>query len=308
METFQSLLHQKLAEALSAAGLPQAGAVTPATDARFGDYQTNTALVLGKQLGQDPRALAKKILDAYAPSDLCEPPTIAGAGFINFTLRPEATARKTADLLRDERLGVEKTAAAKRIVIDFGSPNVAKPMHVGHIRSTVLGDALARIAAFLGHESSATTYRVIGTQLEVITLESARSRALERDRFRRFVYKRPMKCQADPKLREAAYGMVNLQPAIRRILDLERDVDLSMNELERVIDWDIIRHRERELLQRPPACCGRALSNRNRRVSAARFAFSSLTSCAAEIRPHRKSDGGFQLCTTYIATVLSNPD
>jgi len=152
METFQEILARKLADALAAAGLPPAGAVTPATDARFGDYQTNAALVLAKQLGENPRALAQKILDAYDRWDLCEPPTIAGAGFINFTLRPETIAARTTELLRDERLGVAKIAAPKRIVVDFGSPNVAKPMHVGHIRSTVLGDALARIASFLGHD------------------------------------------------------------------------------------------------------------------------------------------------------------
>src|SRR5437762_12587286 len=128
METFQAILARKVSEALTAADLPQAGALTPATDARFGDYQTNAALVLAKQLGQNPRAVAQKILDAYDLWDVCKPPKVEGAGFINLTLRPEAIAAKTADLLRDERLGVEKAAAPKRIVIDFGSPNVAKPM------------------------------------------------------------------------------------------------------------------------------------------------------------------------------------
>src|SRR5664279_6179119 len=113
METFQALLTQKLAEALTAAGLPPAGAVTPATDARFGDYQTNAALVLAKQLGESPRAIAQKILDSYGPGDLCDPPTIAGAGFINLALRPEIIAAKTAELLRDERLGVAMTAAPR---------------------------------------------------------------------------------------------------------------------------------------------------------------------------------------------------
>src|SRR4029077_19908614 len=125
---------------------------TPASDVRFGDYQTNAALLLGKQRGENPRKIAEDILAQIDVGDLCEPPAVAGAGFINITLRTEAVAEKAAQLLQDERLGVTKTASPRRIVIDFGSPNVAKPMHVGHIRSTVLGDALARIAQFFGHE------------------------------------------------------------------------------------------------------------------------------------------------------------
>src|SRR5437867_9625430 len=152
METFQSLLAKKLSEALAKAGLPTTGELTPATDPRFGDYQTNAALVLGKQRGEKPQVLAEQIVAQFNAGDVCEPPVVAGAGFINFTLRPGAVAEKTMQVLKDERLGVAEVKAPRRIVIDFGSPNVAKPMHVGHIRSTVLGDALARIAQFLGHE------------------------------------------------------------------------------------------------------------------------------------------------------------
>src|ERR1700741_1152382 len=152
MDTFQSVLAKKLSDALARARLPQTGELTPATDPRFGDYQTNAALVLGKQRGANPRALAGQSVARFDAGDVCEPPVVAGAGFINFALRPGAVAEKTMEELRDERVGVAETKSARRIVIDFGSPNVAKPMHVGHIRSTVLGDALARIAHFLGHE------------------------------------------------------------------------------------------------------------------------------------------------------------
>jgi len=152
METFQSLLSRELSRALSAAGLPAAGEVVPATDPRFGDYQTNAALVLAKQRGENPRALAQKIIEHFDVAEWCESPTIAGAGFINLALKPAAVAVQTARLLQDDRMGVPLAETRRRIVIDFGSPNVAKPMHVGHIRSLVLGDALARIAKFLGHD------------------------------------------------------------------------------------------------------------------------------------------------------------
>ena len=152
MQTFQQILEQKVAETISAGGFSAAGTVTPTADARFGDYQSNAALILGKQRGENPRAIAQRVCDLWVPWDLCDPPTIAGPGFLNFSLKGEAVARRAAQLLGDDRLGVERTASPRKVVIDFGSPNVAKPMHVGHIRSTVIGDAIARIGSFLGHD------------------------------------------------------------------------------------------------------------------------------------------------------------
>lgn len=151
MDTLPSLIAARLRPALpEGASLdPQ---VTPATDARFGDYQTNAAMVLAKQLKANPRQLAQQIIGKLDVSDLCEAPEIAGAGFINFRLKPELVASRLGALAADPRLGVAPPAKPETIVIDFSSPNVAKPMHVGHIRSTFLGDALARIAAFTGHK------------------------------------------------------------------------------------------------------------------------------------------------------------
>src|SRR5947209_13135467 len=113
METFQSLLAKKLSDALKAADLPDAGELTPATDPRFGDYQTNAALVLAKQRGENPRAVADRIAKRLDVSEISEPATIAGAGFINFTLRREAVEKKIAELLPDERLGVERVSQVK---------------------------------------------------------------------------------------------------------------------------------------------------------------------------------------------------
>src|SRR5262249_18352694 len=132
MQTFQDILTKQLGAALAASGLHGEGTVVPATDPRFGDYQTNVALVLAKERGENPRGLAQKIIDHLTAEPWAEIPTVAGAGFINFSLKPEAVALQAAQLLRDDRLGVARIQHPRRIVIDFGSPNVAKPMHVGH--------------------------------------------------------------------------------------------------------------------------------------------------------------------------------
>src|SRR5712692_8326390 len=103
METFQTILARKLADALAKAGFPNTGELTQATDPRFGDYQTNAALILGKQRGENPRDVAAKILERLDVADLSESPTVAGAGFINFKLLPKAVVGKTRELFVDER-------------------------------------------------------------------------------------------------------------------------------------------------------------------------------------------------------------
>jgi arginyl-tRNA synthetase len=143
-------LESQLGIALTATlGEPTAATVTAAADLRFGDYQSNAAMVLAKQQKANPRALAQQIIDALDLSGLATA-DIAGPGFINFRILPAAYASRAAALIRDERLGVPATGTGKTVVVDFSAPNVAKPMHVGHIRSTIIGDSLARIARFLG--------------------------------------------------------------------------------------------------------------------------------------------------------------
>jgi len=150
METIPALLEARLAAAL--ADIPNAAPkVMPSADGRFGDYQTNVAMILKKQLGKAPQQIAQQIIEKLEVSDLSETPQIAGAGFINFRLKTAWLAERFSQFLSDPRLGVPTPAVPQKIVVDFSSPNVAKPMHVGHIRSTFLGDALARIATFVGH-------------------------------------------------------------------------------------------------------------------------------------------------------------
>ncbi|MEI6322061.1 MAG: arginine--tRNA ligase [bacterium] len=148
----QSNLTSRVADALAVAGIDRKFAViTPAADTRFGDYQTNAAMVAAKSLKTNPREVAARILTHLSVEDLCEKPQVAGAGFINFKILNAALADAVNAIRVDERLGVEPAVTPQTIVIDFSSPNVAKPMHVGHIRSTILGDSLARVARHLGH-------------------------------------------------------------------------------------------------------------------------------------------------------------
>jgi arginyl-tRNA synthetase len=148
-------LRQKFHDALQglvADPAPYAAMVRPAQEARFGDYQANCAMSLGKALGRKPPEVAREVVERLALDDWLQTPEVAGPGFINLRLRDDWLAARLRDVAGDERLGVEPAAPAGTYVIDYSSPNVAKPMHVGHLRSTIIGDALARLLRFLGHK------------------------------------------------------------------------------------------------------------------------------------------------------------
>ena len=126
--------------------------VRETADARFGDYSGTMAMALAKRAGRKPRDVATAIMERLNVGELFEKPTEpVGPGFINLRIRDDALARAVVAGCRDPRLGVASVDPPETIVVDFSSPNVAKPMHVGHIRSTVIGDALARILRFRGH-------------------------------------------------------------------------------------------------------------------------------------------------------------
>lgn len=147
-------------------------------DEKFGDYQCNAAMGLAKKLGKKPREVAESIVAELKIDDLCEPPTIAGPGFINFRLKPEFLARQLSAVpspsdpttnppvsplgtggsagigidATTDRIGISATDQPQVVVVDLSSPNLAKEMHVGHLRSTVIGDCVARVLEFMGHE------------------------------------------------------------------------------------------------------------------------------------------------------------
>ena len=318
METFQTVLAKRLTDALANAGLPNAGELTQATDPRFGDYQTNAALVLGKQRGENPRTVAEKILTHLDVADLSEPPTVAGAGFINFKLRGEAVAQKSAEIFADDRLGVARSAAPKKIVIDFGSPNVAKPMHVGHIRSTALGDALARIASFLGHDMIRDNHiGDWGTQFGMVIW--GWKNLLDRDALGRDplgeivrIYKETnAKSTSDPAVREACrQELVKLQAGDKENTSIWNEcVALSMQDFEHVyelldIHYDI-QCGESFYNDRLPGVVDCLLKSKIAEVSegAVVIFFRDLPELEDKPAIIRKSDGGFNYTTSDIATV-----
>ena len=318
METFQALLARKLADALAKAGFDNVGELTQATDPRFGDYQTNAALVLGKQRSENPRAVAEKILQHLNAADLCESPTVAGAGFINFTLLPGAVANKTAELFTDERLGVARSTSLRKIVIDFGSPNVAKPMHVGHIRSTALGDALARIATFLGHDVIRDNHiGDWGTQFGMVIWgwkNLLDRQALQRGPLAEIVriYKETnARSTSDPAVRDACrQELVKLQSGDKENIDIWNEcVALSMQDFQHVyqlldIHYDI-QCGESFYNDRLAGVVERLLKSGIAEISegAVVVFFRDIPELADKPCIVRKSDGGFNYATSDIATV-----
>lgn len=150
-------LHQLVAaeveQAFSANGLTdQPIILQPSKNRDFGDYQINGVMGAAKKTKQNPRELAQKVADALQQNPLIATAGVAGPGFINLKLRPEKLAQYIKDSLQDEHLGIARNSKPQTIVIDYSSPNLAKEMHVGHLRSSIIGDSLNRVLTFLGHK------------------------------------------------------------------------------------------------------------------------------------------------------------
>jgi arginyl-tRNA synthetase len=147
----QQVLADRVRSALGAAfGADYASADPLIRSSSFADFQSNAALPLAKRLGKSPREVAGEIVSHLDVSDISDPPAISGPGFVNFTLRPEWIAAATTDLLHDPRLGTPLSDDPRTVIVEYSSPNIAKEMHVGHLRTTIVGDAIARVLDFTG--------------------------------------------------------------------------------------------------------------------------------------------------------------
>lgn len=238
-------LESRLAAALqSVLGESVSAPVVAAADLRFGDYQSNAAMALAKQRKMNPRALAEQVIAAVDLGGLGTA-DIAGPGFINFRISAETFAARAKAQLADARLGVPQVEEPKTIVVDFSAPNVAKPMHIGHIRSTIIGDALARIARFLGH-------RVItdnhigdwGTQFGMVTwawkqdLNEAALLENPLQELLRLYRKASDASKADDSIREACrQELVKLQQGDEENFAIwQRCIELSRTGLDKIYD------------------------------------------------------------------------
>ncbi len=148
----QQVLGARVRDALVAAfGADYASADPVIRPSSFADYQSNASLALGKRLGKAPRDIAAEIVAHLAVDDICVPPTVSGPGFVNFVLKDSWIAAQATGLLTDPRLGTPEAAEPRTVIVEYSSPNIAKEMHVGHLRSTIVGDAIARVTEFAGH-------------------------------------------------------------------------------------------------------------------------------------------------------------
>src|SRR5688572_23151573 len=158
MQTITAQLDAHFRTAINAAvGFDADPLIGPSQNEKFGDYQSNAAMGLGKQVAErtgqktNPRAVAEQIKAKLALGEMADEISIAGPGFINVKLSPAWLATQLAAAGKDERLGVEPVAQPQTVVVDYSGPNIAKELHVGHLRSTIIGDAISRVIEFQGH-------------------------------------------------------------------------------------------------------------------------------------------------------------
>ncbi|HVU28608.1 MAG TPA: arginine--tRNA ligase [Verrucomicrobiae bacterium] len=217
--------------------------VRPCPDPKFGDYQSNALMSLAKQRKMNPRQLAENILAKLDVSDICGKVEIAGAGFLNFRLENSALEEVLQSATRGEHLFFEKFSQPKTVVLDFSSPNVAKPMHVGHIRSTGIGDALQRTLRLLSHKVISDNHiGDWGTQFGKLLLgwKTILNRAeLERDAIAELerLYKIiNAECDANPARLEAAKAeLVKLQSGDAENIAIWREmIALSQKQFDEI--------------------------------------------------------------------------
>ena len=294
-----------------------AGKVVPSKDARFGDWQCNDAMGVAKRLGKNPRELAQAVVSAQPLPEILEKAEVAGPGFINLTLSGKAVAAGVAALADDARLGVAQEGAGERVVIDYSSPNVAKPMHIGHIRSTVIGNAIDRILRALGYDVIADNHLGDwGTQFgilimgyrEFLTDEERANLTVE---LLEKVYVRSYNAtKEDPAwLERCRAELVKLQAGDAECLAVwTRFIEISMKEFGRIynrlgVKFDLWRGESFYQPMLGPTV--ELLKEKGLATQSEGAWIVDLKDEGLEVAIVQKRDGGFNYTTTDIATVRS---
>jgi arginyl-tRNA synthetase len=235
-------VHAALQAAVRAAFGDEAAAADPAIHrSAHADYQADLALALARKLGRNPREVAAAVVERLPASDAIAAATVSGPGFINLSLRPEYLAGALAGMLADERLGIARAGAAETAVIDYSAPNVAKAMHVGHLRSTIIGDAIARLLEHAGWRVVRQNHigdwgTPFGMLIEHLVDEPASSAETSVRELTAFYQAARAKFDADPTFAERARRrVVLLQAGDAETLALwRRLVEVSIDEFSRM--------------------------------------------------------------------------
>jgi len=247
MKLIIDILEEKITSVMAeASGVQKCAAIVkPATDPKFGDYQANGVMALAKQLKTNPRQLAEKVVEKLDVSDICAEPQVAGPGFINLRLKPQFLARKLLEVNADtERLGVQEAQKPKTIVVDFSGPNIAKQMHVGHLRSTIIGDCICRMLEFLGHKVIRQNHigdwglqmgMVVNAMLADINASKAGVSELDLDSLEHYYKTASLKEKNDPEAAKRNREMtVKLQSNDKQALDLwNKAREITLKECQR---------------------------------------------------------------------------
>ena len=293
----------------------------------FADFQANVALPLGKRLGRPPREVAAELASHLEVSDVCEPPEVSGPGFINFRLRDEWIADQASRMLDDPRLGLELVARPQTVVVEYSSPNIAKEMHVGHLRTTVVGDAVARVLEFAGHHvirdnhvgDWGTPFGMLIEHLLDVGEDSPEAALLRTDP-NAFYQAARRKFDADPAFAERARKrVVDLQGGDPDTLRLWQElVDMSKDYLHRIYGRLLVTLTDADI--RGESFYNDLLADTAARLEDEGLAvYSDGALCAfppgftgREGRPLpviiRKRDGGYNYSTTDLATIRYRVD
>ena len=324
----QQVLAQRVHDAIVASFGPDFGDADPLIrPSSFADFQANVALPLGKRLGRPPREVAAELASHLEVSDVCEPPEVSGPGFINFRLRDEWIADQASRMLDDPRLGLEPVARPQTVVVEYSSPNIAKEMHVGHLRTTVVGDAVARVLEFAGHHvirdnhvgDWGTPFGMLIEHLLDVGEDSPEAALLRTDP-NAFYQAARRKFDADPAFAERARKrVVDLQGGDPDTLRLWQElVDMSMDYLHRTYGRLLVTLTDADI--RGESFYNDLLADTAARLEDEGLAvYSDGALCAfppgftgREGRPLpviiRKRDGGYNYSTTDLATIRYRVD